>query len=223
MSGWGGEKSSSNRVADVSVKTPATVPSKRIERSHQDISARMLQDDEGEPRCGELPVSATPRLPPPAGSPGADRLAARAGTYLNLRDATVTLVVGALVAGVAVVIPDPALRVVVWAGTALLVLVSLLVELPWLNRVRVRTTSYTVTPDFIYVVRGRLWRRSVLIATPQVLNVEIVQGPLLRSFGLVAMRFTCITETEWLGPLDPDSADRARATVLHSFAASDAR
>ena len=55
-----------------------------------------------------------------------------------------------------------------------------------------------------------------MIATPQVLNVEIVQGPLLRAFDVVSVRFTCITDIERLGPLRREAAEEARMTVLRS-------
>ncbi len=80
----------------------------------------------------------------------------------------------------------------------------------------VANTSYTVTPDYVYIARGWLWRRSTVIATAQILNVEIVQGPLLRAFDAVSVRFTCISEVEGLGPLERDAAERIRATVLRA-------
>lgn len=154
--------------------------------------------------------------PPVAGHPGAERLPRRALSYLNARDGLGTVILAALLAGAAAFITDPALRTTAWIGVLVLTIAGVLVELPWLNRIQTRATSYTVTTRYIYIVRGRLRRHSVMIATPQVLNVEIVQGPLLRAFGLVSVRFTCITEFERLGPLTPEAAERARAQVLAS-------
>lgn len=157
-----------------------------------------------------------PSGPPAHGAPGRDALAPNALAYLNLRDAVVTIAVGVgLAVGIAFV-PDDTVRVALWVVLTVLMASSLLIELPWLNRMQVRHTSYTVTAEYVYVTRGWLWRRTVVIATPQVLNVEIVQGPLLRAFDVVSVRFTCITDIERLGPLRREAAEAARMTVLRS-------
>ncbi|MFT4052748.1 MAG: PH domain-containing protein [Microbacterium sp.] len=154
--------------------------------------------------------------PPAAGSPGKQRLAPRALSYLNVQHALVVVVIGCAGAGAIAFVPDSSLRGILWALTGVLVTSSLSIELPWLNRVHVRTTSYSVTGAYVYIARGRLWRRSVVIATPQILNVEISQGPLLRAFGLVSVRLLSIVELEHLGPLERDAAERIRSTVLAS-------
>lgn len=160
------------------------------------------------------PSSSPLGLPPRHGEPGERSLAPRALAYLNLREGVGTAAVAvALSVGIAF-LPDATWRTVLWGVLAALAVVSLAIEMPWLNRKEVENTSYTVTPDFVYITRGWLWRRSTVIATAQILNVEIVQGPLLRAFDAVSVRFTCISEIEGLGPLERDAAERVRATVL---------
>lgn len=175
-------------------------------------------------RCAKIGVMAAESTMPPArsetpplhGSPGREPLAPRSLAYLNTRDGAITAFATAILAVATGFLPDPALRVILWAVLGVLAAVSLLVELPWLNRMQVRRTSYTVTPDFVYITRGWLWQRSIVIATPQVLNVEIVQGPLLRAFDVVSVRFTCLADIEGLGPLTREAAERVRTTVLRS-------
>lgn len=153
---------------------------------------------------------------PIAGAAGARLLPARARAYLNVRDASVAVVVGALGVAAASFIPDPTTRVVAWVVIAGFVASTLVIELPVLNRLHVRTTSYTVSADYVYIARGWLLRRSLLISTTKVLNVEIVQGPLLRRFGLVTMRIASVIEHENLGPLEPAEAERLRGIILDS-------
>lgn len=155
--------------------------------------------------------------PPPAhGTPGDSSLAPRALTYLNVREGLGTVVVTVALSVATSFIPDPMWRAALWILMAALAVVSLLVELPWLNRKQVEHTSFMVTPDFVYITRGWLWRRSMVISTAQILNVEVVQGPLLRAFDVVSVRFTCISEIEGLGPLERDAAELVRATVLRA-------
>lgn len=158
--------------------------------------------------------SISARTPPAAGTAGSERLAPRAFAYLNAQHALAAVVVGSGMAFGVSFLPDSQLRIVFWIVIGLLVASSLAIELPWLNRVHVRVTSYTVTDSYVYIVRGWLWRRSAIVATSRILNVEISQGPLLRLFGLFSVRLMSIMELEHLGPLERDAAERIRATVL---------
>lgn len=109
---------------------------------------------------------------------------------------------------------DGGTRTFVLLLLVVLTALSLAVELPVLNRLRVRHTSYSVQPGFVYITRGALVRRSVFIASHQIQNVETVQGPLLRRFGFVKVRLKCITDVESLGPLDPSAVLAIRRAVL---------
>ncbi|MEV5041067.1 PH domain-containing protein [Microbacterium sp. LMI1x-1-1.1] len=156
--------------------------------------------------------------PPAHGTRGDSVLAPRALTYLNVREGVTTVLVTTALAVAIAFLPDPGWRTALWVIVGILAVVSLLIELPWLNRKQVENTSYTATADYVYITRGWLWRRTTVIATAQILNVEVVQGPLLRAFDAVSVRFTCISEVEGLGPLEPRAAERIRTTVLQAQA-----
>jgi membrane protein YdbS with pleckstrin-like domain len=91
---------------------------------------------------------------------------------------------------------------------------GILADLILLNRLSYRNYSYTVTPDYVYIAQGRFVRRSVTIDNGKVLNVQTSQGPILRRFGLVTLRLTCIVETERLGPVAVESVEEIRRIIL---------
>lgn len=152
--------------------------------------------------------------PPEHGAPGEESLAPCALTYLNVREGTLTVVVALVLCVTTILVFETTWRAPACGLIASLSVLAMAVELPWLNRREVRNTTYTVTRDFVYVTHGWLWRRSTVIATAQILNVEIAQGPLLRAFDAVSVRFTCIADVQRLGPLKKDAAERIRLTVL---------
>jgi len=162
-------------------------------------------------RPTQLPLQGPP---PTQNAPGNSSLAPRALNYLNVRTGFSTAAAVAVLGGGICFLPDVMWRGILGSVVAALAIISLCVELPWLNRKEVQSCSYTVTPDFVYISRGWLWRRSTTIPTAQILNVEIVQGPLLRMFDVVSVRFTCISEVEALRPLEWSAAELARTTVL---------
>lgn len=151
---------------------------------------------------------------PPAHFPELQHLAPGALCYLNVRDGVSSALLGLALAVALVFVPDPGVRIQLWMILGGLVILSLLVELPWLNRVTVRTTSYAVTEDYVYLARGLLWRRTSTIPTKRVLNVQIAQGPLLRAFGLVCVQLMSVVDLDKVGPLTPAAAERLRDTVL---------
>lgn len=84
-------------------------------------------------------------------------------------------------------------------GTAL----TALVEIPYFDKLKVRFTTFSANSERVVVRRGRWLRKVTTIPSRQILSVEVVEGPLLRRFALVNVRFTCISEIERLGPLEP--------------------
>ncbi len=135
-------------------------------------------------------------------------------SYMNTRSA-IELVTAALIAMmISSQALDGGVRTAVLLALGGLTAMGLAIELPLLNRLRVRYTSYSAQPGFIYITRGALVRRSVFIASHQIQNVETVQGPLLRRFGFAKVRFKCITNVESLGPLDPSAVVAIRRAVL---------
>ena len=90
------------------------------------------------------------------------------------------------------------------------------VDFGLVNQMRVTYTTYSVSADVVLIGRGRVFRRTTFIPTAQILNVECTQGPLLRAFGLMNVRFVCITDVERLGPLSAQDAEEIRRFVLAS-------
>ncbi|WP_158270348.1 PH domain-containing protein [Mycetocola zhujimingii] len=152
------------------------------------------------------------------GEPGDLGLPAQALKYLNLVDCLAISITAAGLGAIAWLVAEPPVREIVLVIIALGLATGLTFEIRMLNRIVVRKTSYTVTRDEVYIARGLLFRKYVSIPAPQVLNVEIAEGPLLRKFGLVKIRFTCITDVEALGPITPAAAESIRSTVLSAHA-----
>lgn len=160
--------------------------------------------------------------PPRDGAPGEHPLAPGALRYRNVVSAAGIVVITAV--GVALVLllaHDPAWRLGLLIALGAISLVSLATDLLWLNPIAVRSTSYTATGDFVYIARGRWIRRTVVIATSQILNVETTQGPLLRSMGLVKVSLTRITDGEAIAPLTPAAARALQDVVLAAQRADD--
>ncbi len=144
---------------------------------------------------------------------GSTKLPPGALCYLNIRS-TVELTVAVSVGAVLVLWGlDGSAQAWGLLALGLLAALGLAVELPMINRLHMRYTRYSVDPTFVYITRGALIQRSVLIPTRQILNVETVQGPLLRKFGFAKVRFKCITDVEGLGPLDPAAVLEIRSVV----------
>ena len=150
------------------------------------------------------------------GDSGESRLPPTALRYLNLVDVISTSATALVVIAAAIAFLPPEWRVAAVIAIIVASLVGVGVELPLLNRLRVRHTSYTVTSEIVYLARGVLIRRIVTLPAAHVLNVEIVQGPILRRCDLVTIRFVTITAIEPLGPLTPDAARVIRASILGS-------
>lgn len=147
------------------------------------------------------------------GAPGADRLPERARRYMDIRDllGAVLLATAGLVA--AQVFLDGSWLTVGRIAVAVLVVSVVCLEIPVMNRLTMRWTTYTVTPEHVYLVRGGVLRRSTFIPTRQILSVETAQGPLLRHFDLAQVRFHCISEVESFGPLDATTVARVREAI----------
>ncbi|MFV0373287.1 PH domain-containing protein [Microbacterium sp.] len=158
----------------------------------------------------------TPELPV-AGAPGDRRLAPAAHGYLAATGLLGTLFGGGVaLAAILLWVHDPWWRPALLIALGTLVVGGVVLDLVILNPLEIAYTSYTVTADFVYIRRGRFFRRSLVISTAQILNVEIVEGPLLRAFGVVKVSFTCLTEEKSISPVRSQEAERIRALVLDS-------
>lgn len=164
---------------------------------------------------------ATTATESPLGVPGPDghgahRLPSAALRYENATTLVFAAIAVPLLAAATLLIPDPTWRLWVQVALGVLTIGGLAVDIPLFNRWEVRNMSYTVTPDVVFIRRGLLIRRTTTLATAQILNVEIVQGPILRAFDLVKVRFTCITEAEGITGITPAAAREIRDIILRS-------
>lgn len=155
------------------------------------------------------------RIPGPQ-SHGTHRLAPAALRYQNTSDIILAAVGTPLLAAATLLIPDLTWRLWILIGLGFFTVVGLVIDIPFVNRWEVRNTSYTVTPEVVFIRRGLLVRRTTTLSTAQILNVEIVQGPLLRAFDLVKVRFTCIADVEGITGVTEDAAREIRDTILAS-------
>jgi uncharacterized protein len=105
--------------------------------------------------------------------------------------AIATAMLGLLVASAVVVLVAVGAGTAAWivggAGTAAVIATGLL--LAWLvPALDHRHFRYEVTELGLYVVRGWLWRRWQVVPHARIETVDVTSGPLLRAFGLVAVR-----------------------------------
>ena len=130
----------------------------------------------------------------------------RAFGYLVTRSAF-ELVVGTLILAVALAMfAEGRWAAVGWSLLAAGAMLSAVVEIPYFDRWKIRFTKFSADAERVVICRGRWLRKVTTIPSRQILSVEIVDGPLLRKFALVNVRFTCIAEIERLGPLEPSVA-----------------
>ncbi len=146
---------------------------------------------------------------------GTHRLAALGVRYWNIRALLLGAVVFIVCSVAPLLIDLGRYSGVAWVIAGLTVL-SVVIDVSFVNALRFRNSSYTVSAEHVYIATGRVVRKTITIDTRQILNVVIRQGPLLRSMGLANVCFTNIMESDALGPLLLDEAERVRSVVLGS-------
>ena len=122
--------------------------------------------------------------------------------------AVLALVVAAAVVALFLANNDTAAWLVGPAGAAAVIAGALLMVLVWPGFEH-RHFRYEVTEVGLYVARGWLWRRWQVVPHARVETVDIKSGPLLRAFGLVAVRVATAAAKGGTGipGLAPDAAD----------------
>lgn len=148
----------------------------------------------------------------------AESLPRNAYRYLNIHDAIQSVIVAA-VAGALVLwlVPEP-WKTWLLIALPILVVLSLVIEMPFINRLVVKNTSYEVSPTEVCIRKGVLLTRDTVISAAQILNVSVVEGPLLRNLGLAKVQFTSISHVEPLGPVTLDDAHAIRNALLGAYA-----
>jgi putative membrane protein len=98
-------------------------------------------------------------------------------------------------------------------GAALLIVIGVVAD--WL---RWRSTRYRIGPERVEVHSGVLWRRRRSLQRDRIRTVDLAADPLLRVFGLVAVRIGTGEHagdgTVSLRPLTRETADELRRTLL---------
>lgn len=146
-----------------------------------------------------------------------DVLPPAALTYANLRTlATVAPVIGVLIAGVIWVRIDWAVVFGLWVLVPLCA-VSAIIDIAIVNRLQHRAYRYTIDHSRVEIRSGLVLRSITTLSTVQILSVDVVQGPLLRSCALASIVFRTIGGTVRLGPVTPASAETIRARVMRSL------
>jgi len=133
-------------------------------------------------------------------------------TYLNLRALIVWAAV--MAAGLLVhlvlagTIPVPLLIVAAAIAT-----ITLITDVAFVHRWHCRTYRYHLTTEATRISYGRIFLRQRSIPVKRTFGVELVQGPLLRAFGLAELRIVTVVGSHPLGPVPWREAERLRATI----------
>ena len=139
--------------------------------------------------------------------------------YRYVRSSLETLVGAVVLAGGVLLAVPGYLRPLAMTVLGILLLLAVTVEIPLVNRALVRSTTYDVDDCAVRIRRGFLFERTSVLSTAQLVAVTLVEGPLLRRFGLVVVVFVCATTRERLGPLGKEEAQRVRSVALNLLGA----
>lgn len=137
--------------------------------------------------------------------------------YLMVRSAVEVLTTGTVACGLVVLLVPRDWLAASLAVMASLIAAGLLIDVPILSRLTMRHTSYEVNACAVRVKRGFLFSKDTVVSTAQILNVAIVEGPLLRRWGLAKVRFTTLSHVEPLGPLKRSEAEEIRRQALSAY------
>lgn len=147
---------------------------------------------------------------------GAHGLAPGALRYENTKTLILAAVLTPLAVAACFLIPDTTWRFWALVAIGVLTAATVFVDIPFVNRWEIQNTTYTVNSDVVFIRRGLLMQRTTTLSTAQILTVEVAQGPLLRAFKLVRVRFVCIADVEALTGLSAEAAEVIRETILQS-------
>lgn len=137
--------------------------------------------------------------------------------YLTIRSTVEVLMTGALACGLALWLFPGGWKLPTLVVMAILIIAGLIVDVPIVSRLTMRHTSYHVGADAVRIKRGFLLSKDTVLSTAQILNVSIIEGPLLRRFGLAKVRFTTLNHVEPLGPVERSVAVEIRRQALSTY------
>ena len=122
----------------------------------------------------------------------------------------------------AMVDPEPWMMVAMGAVAAVfaVLLVVFVVVLPPIRHMRWR---YELTPEYLDIARGIVWRKRFIIPFIRVQNTDTKQGPIMRAFGLSSVTVSTAAGAHEIPGLDAAAADalRDRAAELARLARED--
>lgn len=137
--------------------------------------------------------------------------------YANLQTLVAAVPVVALLTAAALFVTiDWIVFIALWLLLPLCV-VSAIIDIAVVNRLQYRAYHYTCDYSTVEIRHGIFMRSKTTVSTVQILSVDIVQGPLLRSCGLALVVFRTVGGTIKLGPVTQASADAIRAQVMRAL------
>ncbi|MFJ5697204.1 PH domain-containing protein [Arthrobacter sp. NPDC093139] len=137
--------------------------------------------------------------------------------YLMIRSTFEVLVTGVVSCGLALWLVPSGWKSPTLIVMAILIIAGLIIDVPIVSRLTTRHTSYHVDADAVRISRGFFLSKDTVLSTAQILNISIIEGPLLRRFGLAKVRFTTLNHVEPLGPVERGVAVDIRRQALATY------
>lgn len=124
---------------------------------------------------------------------------------------------------IAAVVEPAGWTVVVLAAIAIAYIAGLVVWLVVLPPIRYVRWRYQVSPEYLDIARGIVWRKRFIIPFIRVQNTDTRQGPILRAFGLSSVTVSTAAGEHEIPGLGVEEADqlRDRAAELARLAQED--
>lgn len=103
----------------------------------------------------------------------------------------------------------------VWAGpfcivTLVLYVLTLVLFLFVVTPIRYKRWRYQLSPEFLEIARGIIWRTRTVVPFIRVQNTDTKQGPILRMFGLASVTVSTAAGSMEIPGLPSDEADTLR-------------
>ncbi|MFJ4029715.1 PH domain-containing protein [Paenarthrobacter sp. NPDC089989] len=147
----------------------------------------------------------------------ASKLPSAALRYLVIRSTVDVLVIGTFTCILVLMLVPRDWSVPSLAATGILISAGLIIDVPIISRLTMRHTSYEVDSNAVRVKRGILFSKDTVLSTAQILNVSIVEGPLMRRYGLAKVKFITLNHVEPLGPVELAVANEIRRLTLSVY------
>ncbi|MFW0772909.1 PH domain-containing protein [Paenarthrobacter nitroguajacolicus] len=137
--------------------------------------------------------------------------------YLMIRSVAEVLITGILACGLIILLVPPSWSAPCLLAMVVLIAAGLIIDVPIVSRLTIRHTSYEVDKDAVRIKRGFVVSKDTVLSTAQILNVSVIEGPLLRQGGLAKVRFVTLHHVEPLGPVERTVAEEIRRQALSTY------